>query len=71
MLGKVLPLKTTTQLVFFLSNNRIDDYLEKNDFFSGFWYGFRSSLSTANLLKVVSDRIAGAFIQGFWQSLAC
>ena len=30
--------------------------------FSDFQYGFRSSLSTANLLTVVSDRIArGAF----------
>ena len=69
MLGKVLPLKTTTQLVFFLSNNRIVDYLEKYYFFSGFWYGFRSSLSTANLLKVVSDRIAGAFNRS-WATLS-
>ena len=29
--------------------------------FSGFQYGFRSSRSTADLLAVVSDRIAGAF----------
>ena len=28
-------------------------------FFSDFQYGFRSSRSTADLLKVVSDRIAG------------
>ena len=30
-------------------------------FFSGFQYGFRSSPSTADLLTVVSDRIAWAF----------
>ena len=30
-------------------------------FFSNFQYGFRSSPSTADLLTVVSDRIAGAF----------
>ena len=30
-------------------------------FFSGFQYGFRSSQSTADLLTVVSDRIARAF----------
>ena len=37
------------------------DYLEKCAFFSYFHYGFRSSQSTADLLAVVSDRIAGAF----------
>ena len=30
-------------------------------FFSDFQYGFRSSQSTADLLTVVSDRIARAF----------
>ena len=41
-----------------LVNNRIVDHLEK---FSDFQYGFRSSRSTADLLTVVSDRIARAF----------
>ena len=40
-------------------NNRIVDHQEK--FFSDFQYGFRSSWSTADLLTVVSDRIARAF----------
>ena len=30
-------------------------------FFSNFQYGFRSSRSIADLLMVVSDRLAGAF----------
>ena len=44
-----------------LVNNRIVDHLEKCDLFSDFQYGFRSSQSTADLLTVVSDRIARAF----------
>ena len=44
-----------------LVNNRIVDHLEKYGLFSYFQYGFRSSLSTADLLMVVSDRIARAF----------
>ena len=40
-----------------LVNNRIADLLEKCDF----QHGFRSSQSTADLLTVVSDRIARAF----------
>ena len=44
-----------------LVNNRIVDHLEKCGFFSDFQYGFRSSRSTADLLTVVSDRIARAF----------
>ena len=39
-------------------NNRIVDHLEKYGFFSDFKYGFRFSRSTADLLTVVSDRIA-------------
>ena len=39
----------------------IVDHLEKCGLFSDFQYGFRSSRSTADLLKVVSDRIARAF----------
>ena len=38
-----------------LVNNRIVDHLEKLCLFSDFQYGFRSSLSTADLLTVVSD----------------
>ena len=44
-----------------LLNNRIVDHLEKCGLFSDFQYGFRSSRSTADLLTVLSDRIAGAF----------
>ena len=44
-----------------LVNNRIVDHLQKCDLFSDFQYGFRSSRSTADLLTVVSDRIARAF----------
>ena len=44
-----------------LVSNRILDHLEKCDLFSDFHYGFSSSWSTAELLTVVSDRIARAF----------
>ena len=44
-----------------LVNNRLVDHLEKCGLFSDFQYGFRSSRSTADLLTVVSDRIARAF----------
>ena len=44
-----------------LVNSRIVDHLEKYGLFSDFQYGFRSSRSTADLLTVVSDRIARAF----------
>ena len=44
-----------------LVTNRIFDHLEKCDLFSDFQYGFRSSRSTADLITVVSDRIARAF----------
>ena len=44
-----------------LVNNRIVDHLEKCGLFSDFQYGFKSSRSTADLLAVVSDRIARAF----------
>ena len=43
-----------------LINNRIVGHLEKFGLFSDFQYGFRSSRSTADLLTVVSDRIARA-----------
>ena len=44
-----------------LVNNRIINHLEKCGLFSDLHYGFRSSRSTADLLTVVSDRIARAF----------
>ena len=44
-----------------LVNNRIVGHLEKFGIFSDFQYSFRSSESTADLLTVVSDRIARAF----------
>ena len=44
-----------------LANNRIVDQLEKCGLFSDFQYSFRSSRSIANLLAVVSDRIARTF----------
>ena len=44
-----------------LENNTIVDHQEKCGLFSDFQYGFRSSRSTADLLTVVSDRIARAF----------
>ena len=63
MLEKGLQLKATALLVFFqkLVNNRIVDHLKKSGLFYDFQYGFRSSRSTSDLLKVVSDRIASAF----------
>ena len=44
-----------------LVNNRIVNHLEKCSHFSDFQYGFRSSRSAADLLTVVSDKIAGTF----------
>ena len=44
-----------------LLNNRIVDHLEKCVLFSDFQHGFRSSRSTADLLTVLTDRIARAF----------
>ena len=44
-----------------LVNNTIFDQLEKCVLFSDFQYSFRSSRSTADLLTIVSDRIARAF----------
>ena len=44
-----------------LVNNRIADHLEKCGLFSDLQYGFRSFRSTADLLTVISDRIARAF----------
>ena len=44
-----------------LANNEIVDHLEKCGLFSDFQYSFRSTQSTADLLIVVSDRIARVF----------
>ena len=44
-----------------LVNNRIVNHLEKYGLFSDFQYGFWSSRSTADLLTVISNRIARAF----------
>ena len=44
-----------------LVNDRVIDHLEKSGLFSDFHNGFRSSRSTADLLTVVSGRIAWAF----------
>ena len=42
-------------------NNKIADGLEKFGLFSNLLYGFKSDCSTADLLKVVSDRVAWGF----------
>ena len=44
-----------------LVNNRVVDHIKKHGLFSDFQYGFRSSESTADLLKIVSDRTERAF----------
>ena len=54
-------LSVVTKIFEKLVNNRIVDHLEKCSLFSDFQYGFRSSRSSADLLTVVSDRIARAF----------
>ena len=46
-----------------LLNNRVVDRLDKCGLFSNFQYGFRSSPSAADFLKVVSDRIVRVFIR--------
>ena len=42
-------------------NNRIVEHLQKCDLFSDFQYGFRYSRSTADILTVMSDRVARTF----------
>ena len=70
MLRKGLQLKTTTLLVFFWSlvksfkklvNNSLLDHLEKCGLFSHLQFGFKSSQLTADLLIVLSNRIARGF----------
>ena len=57
----VILLSVVSKVFEKLGNNRIVDHLVKSGLFSNFEYGFRSSRSTADLLTVVSDRIARAF----------
>ena len=59
--GEISLLSVVSKVFEKLVNNRIVDHLEKCGLFSDFQYGFRSSQSTADLLTVVSDRIARAF----------
>ena len=59
--GPVSLLSVVSKVFQKLVDSRIVDYLEKCGFFSNFQYSFRSSQSTADLLTVVSDRIARAF----------
>ena len=54
-------LSVVTKVFEKLVNNRIVDHLEKCGLFSDYQSGFRSSRSTADLLVIVSDRIARAF----------
>ena len=54
-------LSVVSKVIEKLVNNRIVDHQEKCGLFSGFQYGFRSSQSTADMLTVISDRIARAF----------
>ena len=70
MSGKGLQLKTAALLVFFLRlvkslknflNNRIVDHSEKYGLFPDFQYLFSSFQSTADLLTIVSGRIAKTF----------
>ena len=44
-----------------LVNNRVVDHIEKCGLFSDFQYHFWPSRSTADLLTVISDRIARTF----------
>ena len=57
----VSPLSVVSKVFENFVNNRIVDHIEKCGLFSDFQYGFRSSQSTADLLTVVSDRMARAF----------
>ena len=59
--GPVSLLSVVSNVFEKLVNNRTVDHLENCGLFSDFQYGFRSSQSTADLLTVVSDRIARAF----------
>ena len=58
---RVSLLSVVSKVIEKLLNDRIVDHGEKCGLFSDFQCGFRSSGSTADLLTVVSDRIARAF----------
>ena len=47
-----------SKIVEKLVNNKLVDQIEKSVLFSCFQYGFRSSQSSADLLMVLSNRIA-------------
>ena len=57
----VSPLSVVSKFFEKLVNNRIVDHLEKCGLFPDFQYDFRSSRSTAEPQKTVSDSIARAF----------
>ena len=57
----ISPLSVVSKAFEKLVNNRIVDHLEKCGLFSDFQCGFWSCQSTADILTVVSDRIARAF----------
>ena len=59
--GPVSLLSVVSKVFEKLVNNGIVDHLEKYGLFCEFQYCFRSSRSTVDLLKTVSDRIARAF----------
>ena len=54
----VSPLSVVSKV---FENLTIIGFLINCGFFTAFQYGFRSSISTADLLTVVSDRVAKAF----------
>ena len=56
--GTISLLAVVIEVFEKLVNHRIVGHLEKCGLFSDFEYGFRSSRSIADLLTVVSDRIA-------------
>ena len=58
---RVSLLSVVSKLFEKLVNDRIVDHIEKCGLFSDFQYDFRSSQTTADLLTVVSDRIARDF----------
>ena len=59
--SSVSPLSVVCKVFEKLVDNRIVDRLEKYGLFSDLQYGLRFSRSTADLLTVVSDRIALTF----------
>ena len=68
----VSPLSVFSEVFEKLLNNKIVHHLEKRGLFSDFQYCFWSSLSTADHLTVVSDRIARAFNRsGATRPVAC